>query len=111
MNEQEKHKHEHGHEHGHHHGHDHDRKSHFHDPGHAAEYDRRAAMEGIRGALTTKLIDAMDLKGTELVLDLATGTGRAARPVAQRLTSGRIIGVDQAKAMLDIGHDHEDPIY
>jgi ubiquinone/menaquinone biosynthesis C-methylase UbiE len=50
------------------------------------------------------------LQGDELILDLATGTGRVARPVAKRLRGGRIIGVDQALAMLDVGHQHEDPI-
>ena len=38
------------------------------------------------------------------------GTGRVARPVAKRLKGGRVIGVDQALAMLDVGHQHADPI-
>ena len=50
------------------------------------------------------------LKGDERVLDVATGTGRVARPVAKRLTGGRVIGVDQALAMLDVGHQHQDRI-
>jgi len=50
------------------------------------------------------------LKGDERVLDVATGTGRMARPVAKRLIGGRIVGVDQALAMLDVGHQHQDPI-
>ncbi|MGH7843952.1 MAG: class I SAM-dependent methyltransferase [Candidatus Binatia bacterium] len=109
-------KHDHAHEQGHHRSHDHDHdhghahKTRFHDPQHAAEFDKRSAMAGIRSDLTVKLIEMMNLKGDELVLDLATGTGRVARPAAQRLQSGRIIGVDQAKAMLDVGHQHEDPI-
>ena len=52
----------------------------------------------------------LTLKGDELILDLATGTGRVARPVAKRLKNGRVIGVDQALAMLDVGHQHKDPI-
>ncbi|HWP59886.1 MAG TPA: methyltransferase domain-containing protein [Candidatus Acidoferrales bacterium] len=95
-------KHEHRHDRGH--------PTRFHDPTHAAEYDRRSSMGAIRADLTTKLVDAMSLKGDELVLDLATGTGRAARPLSEKLQSGRIIGVDQAKAMLDVGRRHEDPI-
>jgi ubiquinone/menaquinone biosynthesis C-methylase UbiE len=67
-------------------------------------------MGGIRGALTTKLIEMIELTGSEHVLDLATGTGRVARPLAQHLTSGRIIGVDQALAMLNVGHEHKEPI-
>ena len=50
------------------------------------------------------------LQGDEQILDVATGTGRVARPVAKRLKGGRVIGVDQALAMLDVGHEHDDPI-
>ena len=50
------------------------------------------------------------LQGDEQILDVATGTGRVARPVAKRLKGGRVIGVDQALAMLDVGHQHDDPI-
>ena len=47
----------HSHEHGHSHGHDH--KTRFHDPAHAAEFDRRSTMEGIRGSLTIKMIEML----------------------------------------------------
>jgi len=104
------HEHGHRHKHEHGHGHKHGHKTHFHDPQHAAEFDKRSGMAGIRGALTDKMIEMMDLKGHELVLDVATGTGRVARPVSKHLTSGRIVGVDQALAMLDVGRVHEDPI-
>ena len=107
------HSHEHGHdhehehaEHGHSHGHAH--KTHFHDPQHAAEFDRRTSQ--IRADLAEKLAEMLALQGDEQILDVATGTGRVARPVAKRLKGGRIIGVDQALAMLDVGHLHEDPI-
>lgn len=102
------HGHEHGHEHPHDHGHGHEHKTHFHDPAHAAEFDRR--ISEIRGDLAEKLTDMLTLKGDERVLDVATGTGRVARPVAKRLNGGRIVGVDQALAMLDVGHQHQDPI-
>jgi ubiquinone/menaquinone biosynthesis C-methylase UbiE len=114
--------HDHGHEHedshGHHHhgadAHEHERlhghKTHFHDPAHAAEFDKRSTMTGIRGSLTEKMIEMLALNGDELVLDVATGTGRVARPVAKHIKSGRIIGVDQAIAMLDVGHQHKEPI-
>jgi ubiquinone/menaquinone biosynthesis C-methylase UbiE len=100
--------HDHDHEHGHQHGHSH--KTHFHDPQHAAEFDRRSTMEGIRGSLTTKMIETLSLSGNEWVLDLATGTGRVARPVSKHIKTGRIVGVDQALAMLDVGHQHKEPI-
>ncbi len=98
----------HEHEGGQPHNHDHAYKTHFHDPKHAAEFDKRSAIGGIRGTLTAKLIEMIDLKGDEFVLDVATGTGRIARPVAKQLKSGRIVGVDQALAMLDVGHDHKE---
>ena len=67
-------------------------------------------MSDIRTSLTAKLIEALTLKGDEWVLDLATGTGRVARPLSQQIKNGRIVGVDQALAMLDVGHHHEDAI-
>ena len=102
--------HKHGPGHAHEHSPDsgHGHKTRFHDPEHAAEFDRRTSE--IRADLAEKLADALALKGDEHVLDLATGTGRVARPVAKRLTTGRIVGVDQAPAMLDVGRRHEDPI-
>ena len=67
-------------------------------------------MAGIRGSLTEKMIERLALNGDELVLDVATGTGRVARPLSKHIKSGRIVGVDQAFAMLDVGHQHKDPI-
>jgi len=107
------HSHSHGHDHDHGHGHTHEHsqehKTRFHDPAHAAEFDRRAISD-IRSNLTTKLIEALTLKGDELILDLATGTGRVARPLSKNIKNGLIVGVDQALAMLNIGHRHEEPI-
>src|SRR5215475_9210761 len=104
------HVHEHGHEHTHEHGHSHAHahKTHFHDPQHAAEFDRRTS--GIRADLAEKLAEMLVLQGNERILDVATGTGRVARPVAKRLKGGKVIGVDQALAMLEVGHQHADPI-
>jgi ubiquinone/menaquinone biosynthesis C-methylase UbiE len=103
------HDHDHTHEHAHGHGHSHEHQTRFHDPAHAAEFDRRA-ISGVRSSLTEKLIEMLTLKGDELVLDLATGTGRVARPLSKHMKDGRIVGVDQALAMLDVGHKHEDSI-
>lgn len=104
-----KHDHDHDHERGHSHDHGHSHKTRFHDPAHAAEFDRRA-MSDIRSSLTEKLIEMLNLKGDELVLDLATGTGRVARPLSKHIKNGKIVGVDQALAMLDVGHQHKEPI-
>jgi ubiquinone/menaquinone biosynthesis C-methylase UbiE len=103
------HGHEHTHDHAHGHSHSHEHKTRFHDPAHAVEFDQRG-LSGIRASLTDKLIEMLVLKGGELVLDLATGTGRVARPVSKQLKDGKVVGVDQALAMLDVGHQHKDPI-
>jgi ubiquinone/menaquinone biosynthesis C-methylase UbiE len=100
--------HGHSHDHGHGHGHTHEHKTRFHDPEHAAEFDQRSSR--IRDELSEKLADMLALNGEEQILDVATGTGRVARPVARRLKAGRIIGIDQALAMLDVGHQHKEPI-
>jgi ubiquinone/menaquinone biosynthesis C-methylase UbiE len=100
----------HSQQHEHDHSHSHGHKTLFHDPAHAAEFDRRSALSGIRDSLTEKIIEMLALNGDEIVLDLATGTGRAARPVAKNIKSGRVVGVDQALAMLDVGHQHVDAI-
>ena len=103
------HGHDHTHEHAHGHSHSQEDKTRFHDPAHAAEFDQRG-LSGIRASLTDKLIEMLTLKGGELVLDLATGTGRVARPLSKQLKDGNVVGVDQALAMLNVGHQHKDPI-
>ena len=70
------------HEHGHDHGHSHDHKSRFKDPADAAEFDQRG-LSDMRIKLTTKLIEALTLKGGEAILDLATGTGRISPAVVE----------------------------
>jgi ubiquinone/menaquinone biosynthesis C-methylase UbiE len=80
-------------------------KNRFHDYGHALEYDQRAGRSDIRAQLTPQMVDALELRGNELVLDLAVGTGRFARPVAQRLKGGKVIGLDEATAMLRVGQE------
>ncbi len=77
----------------------------FHDHAHAVEFDRRAATSDIRGQLAERLIEAMELRGDETVLDVATGTGRFARPVSQHLSAGSIVGIDEALAMLRVSQE------
>jgi ubiquinone/menaquinone biosynthesis C-methylase UbiE len=83
-------------------------KTRFHDPQHAADFDRRTSE--IRADLAEKLADMLTLAGDERILDVATGTGRIARPVAKRLKGGGVVGIDEAPAMLDVGHRHEEAI-
>jgi ubiquinone/menaquinone biosynthesis C-methylase UbiE len=83
-------------------------KSRFHDHAHAEEYDRRAGRSEIRGQLVAKLVEALELSGRERVLDLATGTGRVARPVAERLKGGKLVGLDEALAMLRVAEEQKE---
>jgi len=82
-------------------------KTNFHDQAHAREYDQRAAQSDLRSRLAPKLLQALDLEGNETVLDLATGTGRFARPVSERLNKGKIIGLDEAMAMLRVSQEEK----
>lgn len=77
----------------------------FHDYDHARDYDRRASKSDFRTLLGTKLLDLLKLEGNETVLDIATGTGRFARPVAAALQTGIVIGMDDAAAMLRVGRE------
>lgn len=83
-------------------------KARFHDYSHALEYDRRAAKSDIRAQFVPRLVEALELKGDEYVLDLATGTGRFARPVAQHLKGGKIVGLDEALAMLRVAQEQKE---
>jgi ubiquinone/menaquinone biosynthesis C-methylase UbiE len=60
----------------------------FHDYDDAREYDRMASQSDFRAQLAVKLRNLLELSGSESVLDIATGTGRFARPIAERLTTG-----------------------
>ena len=62
----------------------------FHDYNHAREYDRMASQSDFRMQLAEKLRDLLELSGSESVLEIATGTGRFARGIAERLTTGVI---------------------
>ena len=77
----------------------------FHDYSHALEYDRKASQSDFRVQLAQKLRDRFELSGSESVLDIATGTGRFAGPIAERLTTGAVFGIDGAAAMLRVGRE------
>ena len=77
----------------------------FRDRQHALEFDLRATRSDIRARLSSLLIEALELKGRERVLDLATGTGRFAQPVCRQLKEGKVVGVDEALAMLGLARE------
>jgi len=47
------------------------------------------------------VIQTMDIKGGEMILDLACGSGIYTRPIAQKLKNGCIVGLDISIPMLD----------
>ncbi len=81
------------------------KKSHYHDYEHALEFDRRSAGSDVREKLGTSMIESLQLQGDEWVLDVATGTGRFAQPVSERLRTGKVVGLDEALAMLSVARD------
>lgn len=83
-------------------------KNRFHDHTHARDYDQKAARSDIRAQLTPALLEALECQGNEWILDLATGTGRFARPVAQHLKGGKVIGLDEALAMLRVAQEQKE---
>ncbi|MFQ5903921.1 MAG: class I SAM-dependent methyltransferase, partial [Candidatus Binatia bacterium] len=83
----------------------HSDKTRFQDYSHALEFDQRAARSDVRVQLCARLIEALGLMGQECVLDIATGTGRFAFPVSGHLNGGRVVGVDEAFAMLRVARE------
>jgi trans-aconitate 2-methyltransferase len=64
----------------------------------AGTYDRVAAPMTVRG---TELVDALDLRGDETVIDAGCGTGRVTARLLERLPEGHVIALDGSRAMLD----------
>jgi trans-aconitate 2-methyltransferase len=74
----------------------------------AGTYDRVAAPMTQRG---TELVDDLDLRGDETVIDAGCGTGQVTAHLLERLPEGRVIAVDGSQAMLDLAAERfgDDP--
>jgi trans-aconitate 2-methyltransferase len=64
----------------------------------AASYARNAAPVEAFGQ---KLLDRLELRGDETVLDAGCGTGGVTEQLVARVPNGRVIGVDGSRSMID----------
>jgi trans-aconitate 2-methyltransferase len=68
----------------------------------AATYDRVADPQFEWGQ---EVLGRLELEGDETVLDAGCGSGRVTRLLAERLTGGRVIGVDASPSMIDLARE------
>jgi trans-aconitate 2-methyltransferase len=64
----------------------------------AETYHRIAGMQERWGL---RVLDRLELRGDETVLDAGCGSGRMTRHVLERLPTGRVIGVDASPSMIE----------
>lgn len=64
----------------------------------AAAYERLSAPQTRWGAA---VVDRLELRGDELVLDAGCGTGRVTAMVLDRLPEGQVVGIDGSSAMIE----------
>ena len=69
----------------------------------AEEYDQQSAPhEGWQA----QILERLELKGDETVLDAGCGTGRLTKRLVERVPNGRVIGVDASAAMIEKAREH-----
>ncbi|MFQ6051919.1 MAG: class I SAM-dependent methyltransferase [Candidatus Hydrothermarchaeota archaeon] len=72
----------------------------------ALEMDREFRKHKHREELFSKMINMLNLRGDEIILDVGTGTGHLAEILSQKLPNGYIIGIDQSQAMLKVAREN-----
>lgn len=68
----------------------------------AATYDRMSSPQLDWGLA---VLDRLELRGDETVLDAGCGTGRVTRALLERLPEGRVVAVDASPAMVEMARD------
>jgi trans-aconitate 2-methyltransferase len=69
----------------------------------AEEYDAQSAPHEEWQA---QILERLDLKGDETVLDAGCGTGRLTKELVERVPNGKVIGVDASAQMLEKAREH-----
>lgn len=54
-----------------------------------------------------RLIEELNLKGSEHILDLGCGNGLITRELAERVPNGKVLGIDSSPSMLDKAKTHQ----
>jgi trans-aconitate 2-methyltransferase len=72
----------------------------------AAAYDRLADPQEQWGR---EVLARLDLKGDETVLDAGCGSGRVTKLIAERVSDGRVIGVDASESMIEAARENLGP--
>src|SRR3954451_13007701 len=71
-----------------------------------AEYDRLSTpME----RLGREVLDRLELRGDETVLDAGCGSGRLTELLVERVPDGRVIGIDASASMIDAARERLGP--
>ena len=57
----------------------------------------------------SRLLDSLELKGDEVVIDAGCGSGRLTRLLLERLRAGRVIAIDVSQQMIDSARKNLEP--
>jgi SAM-dependent methyltransferase len=78
----------------------------------AAEFDRRAATydgSEMHRWQAQRAVQLLDRQPGQRILDIATGTGLAARAAVQLAERTTVVGIDVSRRMLEVARDRSDP--
>jgi SAM-dependent methyltransferase len=78
----------------------------------AGEFDRRAATyddSEMHGWQAQRAVQLLDIQPGQRILDIATGTGLAARAVVELAEGTSVVGIDASRRMLEVARDRSDP--
>jgi trans-aconitate 2-methyltransferase len=73
----------------------------------ASQYARVSALQA---AMAEEVLQLLDLKGTERVLDIGCGNGKTSSEIAARVPQGTVVGVDASAGMVAFAVERCDPV-